>query len=94
MKASQLLAEIEKAGGRFVINGRNVYSENVPKKHRAALARQGYLVSCLILERQASQRWEASGRDPRWWRGPQLAYVRPRNAFEALKQIIARERVQ
>lgn len=92
MKASELLVRIEKAGGKFEIKGRCVYPLDIPGKYQAALARQGYLVSCLVLERQAAQRWEASGRDPKWWRGPQLV-VRPRDAFEALKQLLAAERV-
>lgn len=94
MKPSQLLAAIEKAGGSFEIKGRCVYPVNIPERYRPRLARCGYQIACLVLERQAAQRWEASGRDPKWWRGPQLVHVRPRDAFQSLRQILAAERVQ
>ena len=69
MKASELVAKIERAGGEFTVepDGR-VYYVNVPPALLPQLVKKAELVKALIKERAASEAWERSGRNPNWWR--------------------------
>lgn len=67
MKPSTLVREVERRGGYFVVRGRKVIAAKVPAKFHQQLRQHAYFVSCWILEREASRKWEQSGRNPRWW---------------------------
>jgi hypothetical protein len=78
MTTNKLVERIEAAGGEFLIEGRQVsilWPASLSVKHQSdferldRLARQDrYCLTAWILERAASRTWEASGRDPGWWR--------------------------
>jgi hypothetical protein len=80
MTISALVEKIERMGGQFVVEVKTRQAsimwppEPTPKEqiafHRLdRLARQQhYCLTAWLLEREASRRWEASGRDPHWWR--------------------------
>jgi hypothetical protein len=68
MKASTLVRKIEKAGGSFEVRHGLVYPLRVPARYRSDPQKMRYLVLALIREREATIRWERSGRNPNWWR--------------------------
>lgn len=69
MKASELVAKIEREGGSFSLepDGKVRYT-NVPPILLPRLVKNAELVKALIKERGASEAWERSGRNPNWWR--------------------------
>jgi hypothetical protein len=69
MKASELLAKIESSGGRLaLIAGDQLECNDVPEELLAELREQKYLVMALLKERRACEAYEASGRNPGWYR--------------------------
>src|SRR5438093_1221106 len=97
MKVSTLIRKIERAGGTFHLHGRAVSVSGVPKRYQRLLRQQAYALKCSILEREAARKWDASGHNPAWWRNGQRPLslplssppiIRPRDVFEALKQIL------
>jgi len=78
MTTGKLVERIEQLGGQFLVEGRQVsilWPASMSEKEQAdfqqldRLARKDhYCLTAWILEREASRAWEASGRDPAWWR--------------------------
>jgi hypothetical protein len=69
VRASELLAKIERAGGGFTIEtDGTIRYQRVPRQLLPELKQQSNLVKALIKERAAARAWELSGRDPNWWR--------------------------
>ena len=67
--AHQLLQRIRKAGGevRLGPDGK-LQHRNVPQPLKRKLARNYYLIQTWLAEQRASVAWEASGKNPEWWR--------------------------
>jgi hypothetical protein len=73
-----LIREVERLGGEFVMEGRTVglvwpATLDSAKRRKARwfdrmVRKKAYLVEAIIRDREASHRWEASGRDPAWWK--------------------------
>ena len=78
MTTNKLVERIEALGGKFLVEGRQVSilwpespspREQIDFQKLDRIARQNhYCLTAWILEREASRSWEASGRNPRWWR--------------------------
>lgn len=78
MTTNRLVEQIEAAGGEFIIEDRRVsirWPGSLTAKDQDdfqrldRIAREDrYCLTAWILEREASRAWEASGRDPAWWR--------------------------
>jgi hypothetical protein len=75
---NKLVELIEALGGRFLVENRQVSilwpvslspTEHCDFQRLDRMAREDrYRLTAWILEREASRAWEASGRDPHWWR--------------------------
>jgi hypothetical protein len=86
MTITKLIEQIERLGGKFVIANREIslaWPESLNPEQQDAFrrldtrARDNYvLVRAELLEREASSAWEASGRDPHWWRTEHVGHPR------------------
>ena len=82
MTTNKLVERIEALGGKFLVEGRRVsilwpespsVSDQIEFQKLDRIARTDhYSLTAWILEREASRKWEARGRDPRWWRAEQV----------------------
>lgn len=77
-QVAKLIEQIERLGGKFVIANREISlaqpdslttaQQNAFRRLDGQARRNFTLVRAELLEREASRAWEASGRNPDWWR--------------------------
>lgn len=93
-----LIRECERLGGRFRLTGRSValeWPDDMKKRGKALrleqeCRKQAYSVRAVIADREVSHKWEASGRNPHWWRDEERLLEHPNRYPEVVNDPIVK----
>jgi len=78
LSASKLIAKIRRSGGDIRIGHEGqIQFKNCSPRLKELVRRERYCVLAFLREERATKAWEASGRDPNWWRAYCPTYAIP-----------------
>ena len=68
LNASSIVRKIRRTGDIRLGPGDKIQTKKCPAELRELARKNEYLVRAWLREEIASKKWEASGRNPDWWR--------------------------
>jgi len=69
MNASTIVRRIRRNGDIRLGPGDKIQTRKCSENLRELVRQSEYLVGAWLREERACKKWEASGRNPEWWRG-------------------------